>query len=258
MTHVDPAEEREVSSAVELRSLTKAFRETVAVNSIDLTVPAGTFYGIVGPNGAGKSTTLAMIAGLLAPTSGTVAVAGFDTTRQREQALAALGIMMEGLSLPERLTGGELLAYTARLRGLGAGWQERADDLLEVLELDRAPATLVVDYSTGMRKKIGLALALLHRPDVLVLDEPFEAIDPVSARSIEGLLGQYVAGGGTVLLSSHIMDVVERNCERVALLKDGNIVAEGTIAEVTAGGTLNDTFVDLVGAAPQRALEWLA
>lgn len=244
-------------AAVELRSLTKEFGEITAVNAIDLNVPPGTFYGIVGSNGAGKSTSLALIAGLLAPTAGSVAVAGFDTTKQREQALGALGIMMEGLSLPERLTGGELLEYTARLRELDDDWQIRAGDLLEILELDRVPTTLIVDYSTGMRKKIGLALSLLHLPDVLVLDEPFEAIDPVSARSIEDLLRQYVAGGGTVLLSSHIMEVVERNCERVAVMKSGNILAEGTIADVTAGGTLNDTFVDLIGAAPQRVLEWL-
>src|SRR5690606_5518986 len=179
--------------------------------------------------------------------SGTVTVAGFDAAGQREDVLDALGIMMEGLSLPERLTGAELLEYTARLRSIGGEWRSRATDLLEVLELDRAPSTLIVDYSTGMRKKIGLAVAMLHRPRVLVLDEPFEAIDPVSARAIEGLLGQYVRGGGTVLLSSHIMDVVERTCERVALIKDGTILTEGTIDDVRAGGTLNDTFVDLVG-----------
>lgn len=244
--------------AVELSGLTKRFGDRLAVDAIDLAVPAGTFYGIVGPNGAGKSTTLSMIAGLLAPDSGTVRVAGFDAASRREQVLGALGIMLEGLSLPERLTGTELLEYTARLRGIGDGWRQRAADLLEVLELDRAPSTLIVDYSTGMRKKIGLAVALLHRPQVLVLDEPFEAIDPVSARAIDGLLGQYVGGGGTVLLSSHIMDVVERTCERVALIKDGRILTEGTVDEVRAGSTLNDTFVDLVGAVPQRSIGWLA
>lgn len=243
--------------AVQLSGLTKRFGDHVAVDAIDLTIPAGIFFGIVGPNGAGKSTTLAMIAGLLAPDSGSVAVAGFDTRNERERVLAALGIMMEGLSLPERLTGGELLEYTARLRGLGPQWQERAGDLLEVLELDRSPSTLIVDYSTGMRKKIGLAVALLHRPKVLVLDEPFEAIDPVSAYAIEGLLGQYVAGGGTVLLSSHIMDVVERTCERVALIKDGRILTQGTINEVSTVGSLAETFISLVGAAPRREIGWL-
>lgn len=244
-------------AAVKLRGLTKRFGGTTAVDAIDLCVEPGVFYGLVGPNGAGKSTTLSMIAGLLTPSAGTVNVAGYDTRRQREQALGALGMMMEGLSLPERLTGAELLEYTAGLRGICGSWQERTDDLLTVLELDRAPTTLIVDYSTGMRKKIGLAVALLHRPRVLVLDEPFEAIDPVSARSIEELLQQYVTGGGTVLLSSHNMDVIERTCTRVALLNHGRILAEGTVPEVAAGRTLNEAFVDFVGAAPQRRLDWL-
>lgn len=243
--------------AVELRAVTKRFGDHIAVDSIDLTVPAGMFYGVVGPNGAGKSTTLAMIVGLLVPTSGTVMVIGADAARHREQVLGNLGIMMEGLSLPERLTGPELLEYTARLRGI-EGWRGRAADLLEILELDKATSTLIVDYSTGMRKKIGLAVALMHRPGVLVLDEPFEAIDPISARSIEGLLRQYVAGGGSVLLSSHIMDVVERNCERVAVIKDGMLLSEGTVADVTAGGTLNDAFVELIGATPLRRITWLS
>lgn len=227
------------------------------MDSIDLVVPAGMFFGLVGPNGAGKSTTLSMIAGLLAPDSGTVTVAGLDARTEREEVLGTLGIMMDGLSLPERLTGGELLEYSARLRGMDDGWRQRATDLLELLELDRVPSTLVVDYSTGMRKKIGLAVALLHRPRVLVLDEPFEAIDPVSAQAIEGLLRQYVAGGGTVLLSSHIMETVERLCERVALIKDGRVLTEGRLDDVRAGGTLAETFVNLVGAAPQRQIGWL-
>jgi len=248
----------QIAPAVQLRGLTKRFGDHVAVDAIDLTVPAGMFFGIVGPNGAGKSTTLSMIAGLLTPDAGSVTVAGADAAKGRDRVLDALGIMMEGLSLPERLTGAELLEYTARLRRIGDSWPERAADLLEVLELDRAPSTLIVDYSTGMRKKIGLAVALLHRPSVLILDEPFEAIDPVSARAIEGLLGQFVAGGGTVLLSSHLMDVVERTCERVALIKDGRILTEGTVDEVRAGRTLNDTFVDLVGAPAQREIRWLA
>ena len=248
---------RAASAAVRLAGLTKRFGETIAVNDLSLEVPPGTFYGLVGPNGAGKSTTLEMVAGLLSPDAGSVTVAGADSKENREEALQRLGIMMEGLSLPERLTGGELLEYTARLRRIGDGWRERAADLLSVLELDQAPHTLIVDYSTGMRKKIGLAVALLHRPDVLVLDEPFEAIDPISARSIEWLLAQYVSGGGTILLSSHVMDVVERNCERVAIMKDGRIVADGTIEQVTAGKTLNDTFVELVGEVERQEISWL-
>lgn len=245
------------SPAVQLSGLSKHFGDRVAVDTIDLCVPAGMFFGLVGPNGAGKSTLLAMIAGLLAPDAGCVEIAGFDTRRRREQALEVMGIMLDGFSLPERLTGSELLEYTARLRGVGGASRERARDLLEILELDRARSTLIVDYSTGMRKKIGLAVAMMHRPRVLVLDEPFEAIDPASAWAIETLLGQYVDGGGTVLLSSHIMDVIERTCERVAVMNDGRILAEGTIDEVSAGGTLAETFMRLIGVPPQRDIAWL-
>lgn len=245
------------SPAVRLSGLSIRFGDRVAVDEVDLCVPEGMFFGLVGPNGAGKSTLLSMIAGILAPDAGSVEIAGFDIRRSREQALEVMGLMLEGFSLPERLTGSELLEYTARLRGIGSEARERAVDLLEILELDRSPSTLIVDYSTGMRKKIGLAVAMMHRPRVLVLDEPFEAIDPVSALAMETLLGQYVDGGGTVLLSSHIMDVIERSCERVAVMNDGHVLAEGTIDEVSAEGTLSETFIRLVGAPPHRDIGWL-
>ncbi|NRQ37405.1 ABC transporter ATP-binding protein [Nonomuraea sp. NN258] len=245
-------------AAVEVVDLTQQFGSVLAVDRLSPSVPPGMFYGIVGPNGAGKTTSLMAICGLREPTSGSIRIAGHDLRTDREAALAQLGVMMDGLSLPERLTATEILRYSAGLRGLDDGWQARAGDLLEILGLDAVPRTLIVEYSTGMRKKIGLALALLHRPRVLVLDEPFEAIDPVSARSIEQVLKQYVDAGGTVLLSSHIMDFVERNCRRVALVAGGKVLVEGPVAEVTAGSTLNERFVELVGADPVRPLEWLA
>jgi ABC-2 type transport system ATP-binding protein len=244
--------------AVEIVDLTQRFGPVLAVDRLSLSIPPGMFYGIVGPNGAGKTTTLTAICGLREPTSGSIRIAGHDLRTAREAGLAQLGVMMDGLSLPERLTATELLRYSAGLRGLDDGWQGRAGDLLEILGLDTVPRTLIVEYSTGMRKKINLALAMLHRPRVLVLDEPFEAIDPVSARSIEQVLKQYVAAGGTVLLSSHIMDFVERNCRRVAVVAGGRVLAEGPVDEVAAGSTLNERFVELVGAEPVRPLEWLA
>ncbi|QYC44261.1 Daunorubicin/doxorubicin resistance ATP-binding protein DrrA [Nonomuraea coxensis DSM 45129] len=243
--------------AVEVVGLTHRFGSVLAVDRLSLTVPPGMFYGIVGPNGAGKTTTLTAVCGLREPTSGTIRIAGHDLRTDREAALAQLGIMMDGLSLPERLTATEALRYSAGLRGLDDGWQARASDLLEILRLDAVPRTLIVEYSTGMRKKINLALALLHRPRVLVLDEPFEAIDPVSAHSIEQVLKQYVDAGGTVLLSSHIMDFVERNCRRVAVVAGGRVLVEGRVEELTAGATLNERFIELVGADPVRPLEWL-
>ena len=244
--------------AIEITGLTQHFGPVHAVDDLSLTIPTGMFYGIVGPNGAGKTTTLTAVCGLREPTRGTIKIAGHDLRTHREAALSRLGIMMDGLSLPERLTATEVLHYSAGLRGLDPSWRTRATDLLEILGLDRAPSTLIVEYSTGMRKKINLALAMLHRPDVLVLDEPFEAIDPVSAHSIEQVLRQYVDGGGTVLLSSHIMDFVERNCARVAVVASGRVLVEGTVTQVAAGKTLNERFVDLVGADPVRPLEWLA
>ncbi|WP_229068794.1 ABC transporter ATP-binding protein [Actinoplanes sp. DH11] len=237
--------------------LTQRFGPVLAVDRLSLSIPPGMFYGIVGPNGAGKTTTLTAVCGLREPTSGSIRIAGHDLRTDRDTALAQLGVMMDGLSLPERLTATELLRYSAGLRGLDDGWQARAGDLLEILGLDVVPRTLIVEYSTGMRKKINLALAMLHRPRVLVLDEPFEAIDPVSAHSIEQVLKQYVGAGGTVLLSSHIMDFVERNCRRVAVVAGGRVLVEGPVAEVTAGSTLNERFVELVGADPVRHLEWL-
>jgi ABC-2 type transport system ATP-binding protein len=244
--------------AVEVADLTQRFGAVLAVDRLGLSIPPGMFYGIVGPNGAGKTTLLTAMCGLRRPTAGTVRVAGHDLRTAREAALAQLGIMMDGLSLPERLTAAEVLRYSAGLRGLDDGWRARMGDLLEILGLDAFPRTLIVEYSTGMRKKINLALALLHRPRVLVLDEPFEAIDPVSAHSIEQVLRQYVAAGGTVVLSSHIMDVVERNCRRVAVVVDGRVLVEGPVEQVAAGSTLNERFVELVGADPVRPLEWLA
>jgi ABC-2 type transport system ATP-binding protein len=244
--------------AIEVVDLTQRFGGVLAVDRLSLSIPSGMFYGIVGPNGAGKTTTLTAVCGLREPTSGTIRIAGHDLRTARDAALTQLGVMMDGLSLPERLTATELLRYSAGLRGLDDGWRARAGDLLEILGLDAVPRTLIVEYSTGMRKKMNLALAMLHRPRVLVLDEPFEAIDPVSARSIEQVLKQYVAAGGTVLLSSHIMDFVERNCHRVAVVAGGRVLVEGPVEQVVAGSTLNERFVALVGADPVRPLEWLA
>jgi ABC-2 type transport system ATP-binding protein len=249
-----------VESALAARGLVKRFETVVAVAGIDLDVPAGSFYGLLGPNGAGKTTTLSMAVGLLRPDAGRVWVLGHDVWSDPSEAKALLGVLPDGVRLFDRLTGAELLAYHGLLRGMDpAVIDQRARELLDVLALASAGRTLVVDYSAGMKKKIGLACALLHAPRLLVLDEPFEAVDPVSAALIRDILQRYVAGGGTVIFSSHVMEVVERLCSHVAILADGAIKRVGTLDEVRGGRSLEDVFVEVVGGrtATGEELAWL-
>ncbi|MEV4654469.1 ABC transporter ATP-binding protein [Micromonospora sp. NPDC049301] len=247
--------------ALALRGLAKRFDGTIAVAGVDLDVPAGSFYGLLGPNGAGKTTTLSMAVGLLRPDAGSAWVLGHDVWRDPVTAKRLLGVMPDGVRLFDRLTGAELLAYNGLLRGMDpAVVDQRAAELLDVLALGDAGRTLVVDYSAGMKKKIGLACALLHGPRVLVLDEPFEAVDPVSAALIRDILTRYAAGGGTVVFSSHVMEVVERLCSHVAILAGGIIKRVGTIAEVRGDRSLEQVFVEVVGGrtATGEELSWLS
>jgi len=247
--------------AVRVRGLWKRFGEQVAVAGIHLELPAGRFVGLVGPNGAGKTTTLSMITGLLRPDDGAVQIVGRDVWADPVGVKSRIGVLPEGLRLFERLTGRELLVYTGRLRGLPAAEVDRrAGQLLEVLDLSGAQHKLVVDYSTGMRKKTGLAAALLHNPEVLFLDEPFEGVDPVSAQVIRGVLERYTATGGTVVFSSHVMELVESLCDWVAVMAGGRIVAHGPLAEVRGTApSLQDAFLSLVGADRRggQDLDWL-
>jgi ABC-2 type transport system ATP-binding protein len=251
-----PADE----TAMSLRGLVKRFDTTVAVASVDLDVPAGSFYGLLGPNGAGKTTTLSMAVGLLRPDFGEARVLGYDVWADPAAAKRLFGVLPDGVRLFDRLNGAELLAYHGLLRGMDpAVVNQRARELLDVLELGVHNKTLVVDYSAGRKKKIGLACALLHGPRLLVLDEPFEAVDPVSAALIRDILQRYVAGGGTVIFSSHVMEVVERLCTHVAILAGGRIRLHGTLAEVRGERSLEDVFVQVVGGrtATGSELAWL-
>jgi ABC-2 type transport system ATP-binding protein len=247
--------------ALALRGLTKRFGDKIAVAGVDLDVPTGSFYGLLGPNGAGKTTTLSMAVGLLRPDAGAAWVLGNDVWANPVQAKRLLGVMPDGVRLFDRLTGAELLAYHGLLRGMDpAVVDARARELLDVLALADAGRTLVVDYSAGMKKKIGLACALLHGPRLLVLDEPFEAVDPVSASLIRDILARYVSGGGTVIFSSHVMEVVERLCSHVAILAEGTIKRAGTLDEVRDGRPLEEVFVEVVGGrrATGEELAWLS
>jgi ABC-2 type transport system ATP-binding protein len=234
--------------ALQVRGLHKAYGGKVAVAALDLDIPASSFFGLVGPNGAGKTTTLKMCTGLLRPDAGAVWVDGTEVWHNLVRAKAVIGVLPEDLLLFERLTGSELLTFNGLLRGLPADTvADRSRELLEIFGLTDAAATMVIDYSHGMKKKIGLACALIHGPRVLFLDEPFEAVDPVSARSIRTVLERHIESGATVVFSSHVMELVERLCDRVAIMHQGRLVADGPTDEVRAGTSLEDAFVRLVG-----------
>lgn len=217
-------------------------------------------FGLVGPNGAGKTTTLSMSTGLLRPTAGTATVPGHDVWADPPQAKALMGVLPDGLRIFDRLSGCELLMYVGRLRGLRTvDLTPRIDQLLATLDLEEGANTLVVDYSAGMTKKIGLACALIHGPRLLLLDEPFEAVDPVSGEAIRSILRQFVAGGGTVVLSSHVMELVENLCHRLAIVAAGRVLVEGTIDEVRGDMSLQQRFLNLVGVKETNpeGLAWL-
>jgi len=248
--------------ALELVGLRREFGDKVAVDDVTIHVPRGSFYGMVGPNGAGKTTALSMAVGLLRPSAGRAVVEGVDVWADPVAAKRRLGVLPDGLALPERLTGGELLTYWGRFRGLdAAAVASRSAELIRILELEEAEAlgTLVGEYSTGMRKKIGLATALLHAPSVLVLDEPYEAVDPVSARVLTRILRRFTETGGSIVISSHVMSLVEQLCDRVAIVAEGRVVADGTLDEVRAGVSLEDRFVGLVStpSVDEEELSWI-
>ncbi len=246
--------------AVSFQALTKRFGPTVAVDEVELEIPAGSFFGIVGPNGAGKTTLLRMATGLLQPDSGSVAVAGFDVWSDPATAKTRFGVVPDNPRMFERLTGAELIEFTGRLRGMDpAVVATRQGSLLRLLDLQAAADVIVADYSLGMRKKAAIACALLHNPAVLFLDEPFAGIDPVARQTLEQILSRHTASGGTVVFSDHAMDVVERLCDRILVIDHGKVVTAGETRHLTGGRRLQDVFVDLVGAhiTDEGDLEWL-
>lgn len=249
--------------AVAATGLVKRFGTKTAVKQLDLQVPQGSWFGVVGPNGAGKTTTIRMIVGLLRPDAGQVAVNGLPVWPDPTDVKRIVGVLPDDLRLFERLTGEELLTYVGLLRKIDQpSVAERTNQLLDVLGLVGAANDLVADYSTGMRKKVALAAALLHSPSVLILDEPFESVDPVSSKVIVDVLQHYRSSGGTIMFSSHVMDTVERLCDHVAIVADGQVVRAGAVDELTSAGNvrLEDIFIDAVGGSAERtsnSLDWL-
>jgi ABC-2 type transport system ATP-binding protein len=254
----------EMDLAVETHGLTRDFGSFRAVNGIDLAVPAGSFYGFLGPNGAGKSTTIKCLTGLLRPSAGTMRILGINPLADPVAVKRKIGVMPEDLALFDRLTAEETLSFVAQVHALDRDTaRSRASDLLDVMDLKSAGGTLVTDFSHGMRKKLSLAAALLPGPRLLFLDEPFEGIDAVASRQIKDLLLSFVGRGGTIFLTSHILEIVERLSTHIGVIVKGELVAQGPIDELRAGarGTTNleELFIDLVGGDDRTpaALDWI-
>lgn len=254
------------SLAVQTIDLTRRFDDKIAVNNLNLSVAEGEFFGFLGPNGAGKSTTINMLVGLLRPSGGRALINGIDIWDDPLRAKQLIGVLPEGLNLYERLNAREFVRFAGAMYGLpGDLIEARTEELLELMDLQGDADKLIVDYSTGMRKKTALAAAIIHSPRLLFLDEPFEGIDAISSRAIRAVLQQLRGHGTTIFFSSHILEVVERLCTRIAVISSGRLVAEGSIHELRqlaqAGedATLEDLFISAVGATAEHAggLSWL-
>ncbi len=246
--------------ALELRNVTKRFGAKVAVDNLSLALEEGTFLGLLGRNGAGKSTTLKMVTGLIAPTEGSISVLGHDIAKEPIAARRLMGVMPEDMALLEMLTGPQYLRFVGRMHGLDDTLiDSRAGEFFATLDLSPGPRTLVADYSFGMKKKLALSAALLHSPRLIFLDEPFEGIDAITNRTIKDILLRLQQRGVTMILTSHILEVVERLCPRIAIIDEGKLKGHGTLDELRQGGdqSLESLFVGLVGGAPRGSLSWL-
>lgn len=249
--------------AIESTNLRKSFGDFEAVAGLDLVVPRGSFYGFLGANGAGKSTTIKCLTGLMKPTAGTFRLLGLDPVAEPVAVKKRIGVVPEDLGLFDRLTGAETLSFVGQVYGLdAASLRTRSTELLEVMDLMRSANELVADYSHGMKKKMALAAALLPAPRLLFLDEPFEGVDAVASRQVKELLSEYVRNGGTIFLTSHILEIVERLSTHIGVIHRGRLVAQGSLAELRAGApgaSLEERFLELIGAdtAPTLHLDWL-
>jgi ABC-2 type transport system ATP-binding protein len=248
------------STAIAVHNLRKVYGNKAAVDGLELEVPRGCFFGFLGPNGAGKTTTIRMLMGLAPPTSGSIELLGVAMPEHALQVKGKIGLVPDETLLFDHLTGSEFTEFVGRMYGLErAVARERSRELLALFELDGEPGKLIGDYSKGMRKRVAMAAALIHRPELFLLDEPFEGVDAVGARLMKDILLDQVRRGATMFLTSHVLEVVERLCDRVAIIHDGKLVTQGTMAELRTGSeTLEDVFVRVVGADhPAETLDWL-
>ncbi|MBI4500184.1 MAG: ABC transporter ATP-binding protein [Gemmatimonadetes bacterium] len=245
---------------IRIAGLTKAYGKLLAVDHIDLEVPKGELFGFLGPNGAGKTTTLRMIAGIIRPTEGRIWLGGDDVIANPLTAKARLGFIPDRPFVYDKLTGGEFLRFVAGLYGQdGDSIERRIDELLDIFELTMWKDELVESYSHGMRQKLIISSALIHRPECIVVDEPMVGLDPRAARLLKVMFRQFVDRGGTILMSTHTLEVAEAMCDRIAIIQQGKIAAQGTMAELreqTASGnaSLEDLFLRLTGGPAVREL----
>ena len=229
------------------------------MDGVDLEVPRGSFFGFLGPNGAGKSTTIRMLTGLIPADSGEIEILGYKLPAQELEIKKRIGLVPDESLLFDRLTGAEFLEFVGRMYGLARPVAiQRALDLLDLFQLanDRK---IIAEYSKGMRKRVAMAASLIHHPELFLMDEPFEGVDAVGARLMKDILTDQVRRGATIFLTTHVLEVVERLCDRVAIINEGRIVKEGALADLRAAGeSLEDAFVRIVGADQEmERLEWL-
>ena len=244
---------------IQLTQLTKRFGSFTAVDGMDLRVRRGELFGLLGPNGAGKTTTMRMIAGILRPTAGRVLIGGDDLQVHGLEARARMGFIPDRPFVYDKLTGAEFLRFVAALYGQeGPVVERRIDELLGLFDLSPWKNELTESYSHGMRQKLIISSALVHRPEVIVVDEPMVGLDPKSTRLLKDIFRAFVDRGGTVLMSTHTLEIAEAMCDRIAIVQGGRIAAAGTMAELrlqTAShdASLEELFLKLTGGhtAPQ-------
>ncbi len=246
---------------IRLTKLSKKYGKFTAVDAIDMEIRRGEVFGFLGPNGAGKTTTMRMIAGILQPTSGKIEIAGDDIAADPIRAKSRLGFIPDRPYVYDKLTGAEFLRFVAALYGQeGEPVERRMVELLDLFELMPWKDELVESYSHGMRQKLIISSALLHRPEVIVVDEPMVGLDPKGQRFLKELFRAFVDRGGTVLMSTHTLDTVEEMCDRIGIIVGGKILACGTMAEVraqTEGGDarLEELFLKLTGGVIEREMD---
>jgi ABC-2 type transport system ATP-binding protein len=250
----------EISPAIAVRDLRKVYASKAAVDGLNLTVPRGSFFGFLGPNGAGKTTTIRMLMGLAPPTSGTIEILGLPMPGREDEVKEKIGLVPDESMLFDHLTGPEFIEFVGRMYRLPREVaRERARELITLFELDGSQRKMIGDYSKGMRKRVAMAAALIHRPQLFLMDEPFEGVDAVGARLMKDILIAQVRQGATIFLTSHVLEVVERLCDHIAIINEGKIVTEGAIDEFRSGTeSLEDTFVRVVGAERMtESPDWL-